>query len=253
MRKSILVISLIVSLFAILNLAFAGRYYIPEIGRWATPDPHAQNYPHLSPYCYAANNPLHYIDPDGKDITSTLTEDDEGNKHYTITYTATVTNESSVQLSEKQLNAIASKIANQIEKSFTGLIKTGEGKEITWSAKADIVVSDKPRSGDNIIKIVDMDQGKLGNSQKLGSIQRMSADLVKSDNSYQIGRTGAHEFGHGAGLKHPTDPKTGAVIRIDIGNLMQQSKYSKGTFIDIDQIEKMHKLVNFWYGARKKK
>ncbi|MBD3197233.1 MAG: hypothetical protein GF317_19420 [Candidatus Lokiarchaeota archaeon] len=79
MRKSILSIGLIISLFVLISPVFAGRYYIPEIGRWATPDPALQTMsPNelvkfqggkllmTSPYCYSYNNPLKYIDPDGK-------------------------------------------------------------------------------------------------------------------------------------------------------------------------------------------
>jgi len=79
MRKSILSIGLIISLFVLINPAFAGRYYIPEIGRWATPDPLAEKYPQTSPYVYCANNPLRFIDPNGLEwyqVTEEYTDDD---------------------------------------------------------------------------------------------------------------------------------------------------------------------------------
>ncbi|CAH0277110.1 tRNA nuclease WapA [Pedobacter sp. Bi27] len=47
---------------------YGARFYDPVIGRFTTMDPHSEKYFMLSPYAYVANNPLKYIDPDGKDI-----------------------------------------------------------------------------------------------------------------------------------------------------------------------------------------
>jgi len=67
MKKSLLIIVL-VGLF--ISTVFAGRYYDPEIGRFTQIDPKWEKYPSTSPYTYCLNNPLKYIDPDGKEITN---------------------------------------------------------------------------------------------------------------------------------------------------------------------------------------
>jgi len=51
------------------------RTYDSEIGRFLQRDPHAANYPGISPYVYVANNPVIYIDPDGRDVRCLTRED----------------------------------------------------------------------------------------------------------------------------------------------------------------------------------
>ena len=42
------------------------RSYAYDTGRFLRPDPMQDEYPGISPYAYAANNPLKYVDPDGR-------------------------------------------------------------------------------------------------------------------------------------------------------------------------------------------
>ena len=44
------------------------RFYDSDIARFLSVDPKAQDYLHLAPYVYVADNPLAFIDPNGKNI-----------------------------------------------------------------------------------------------------------------------------------------------------------------------------------------
>ena len=46
---------------------YGARFYDPLMARWTTPDPLAEKYYGISPYAFCNNNPVNFVDPDGRD------------------------------------------------------------------------------------------------------------------------------------------------------------------------------------------
>jgi len=53
------------------HVIFEYRIHDARLGRWLSRDPHEYKYPYTSSYCAFLNNPLFFIDPDGRDIVPT--------------------------------------------------------------------------------------------------------------------------------------------------------------------------------------
>lgn len=50
------------------NYYYGARYFNPKWSTWLSVDPLAEKYPNISSYAYVAQNPIKYIDPNGKEI-----------------------------------------------------------------------------------------------------------------------------------------------------------------------------------------
>ena len=46
---------------------YGARFYDNTLPRWTTPDPLAEKYYSISPYAFCNNNPVNFVDPDGRD------------------------------------------------------------------------------------------------------------------------------------------------------------------------------------------
>ena len=111
---------------------YEARFYDPSLGRFNQIDPLADDYHPISPYVYVANNPINFIDPDGRTIIGsdgkavTYTRDDDDN----VTWSDNATDDAkklgnALLLTEEGTSALDKMI--NIETEITLKIDAGEG------------------------------------------------------------------------------------------------------------------------------
>ena len=159
-------------------------------------DPLCEKYYWISPYAYVANNPLKYIDPDGRDIWIYY-KDNEGNKQYfvfngsnhadapqnnfvsdfLVAYDYNVANKGGQNMKEAATNGgITVKLRESVsvEGSYSGYNKTtGEYTETVWDSKA----AEKTTDGHTMSPATVLEH-EIGHS--ISSINKPSEHLVRS-------------------------------------------------------------------------
>ena len=56
---------------------YGARYYAPSLSRWLSTDPLAEKHQGFSPYNYTLNNPIMFVDPDGRSVDDWVEKDGE--------------------------------------------------------------------------------------------------------------------------------------------------------------------------------
>lgn len=191
----------------ILNDTLYGEYNLrPEVAsRWLSPDPLAAKYPNWSPYNYTFNNPIIYVDPDGRDAIIVIKPGVNG-ANGTITVT-TLFNYDKSQGSAFMESAVSSfqstwgngRASNSgnmyVGNPFNDIEVSGQKYNVTYQLQlvGTDNVSEATREGTNSLKAI----ANGGSKYSEGNMEYRSS-LEKSNNNTDFG----HEMAHVLGIGH---------------------------------------------------
>jgi len=191
------------------------RWYDPAIGRFTGVDPISDQFPHVSTYNYAENEPIGSIDLHG--LQRVRVNDIRNSSGEVVRRKVSVTyNQKVLNLSSKENYQLKAGIARG-NKSFAGAMsgqsfaQVNIGGELTkGKIPIDVEVSvetqminsvDQISDGDHVMVIADGVSGESGTNTEgvaelSGNVAVVEADQIVSSS----GEVMAHEMGHNAGL-----------------------------------------------------
>ena len=212
---------------------YGARYYEPRMSVWMSTDSEELKFPNIGTYTYAANNPIKFIDADGKSARVTKNTADK-----TVTITAHF-----VFFGEASSSLLASQMAQDIQNKWNEphakvvidgtqysvkFVITGEHRDKGFGLSLEKAFNTDPTN--NYVEVRNtVDDGPIKGVSYM--TRGGNEGVFLKSNVEQVGSsTEAHEFGHSLGLWPGTKkghPK---------GNLLGKGQpgimYPRGTIVD---------------------
>ncbi len=178
------------------SVNFDARIYDPRVARWLSLDPKATKYPSESNYAYTSDNPVLFVDEDGKDRTYYLKViDKQGNGHLIATRVVR-NNEVAAKVSDGYDSQHMYFNVYNVSTSITIDLRKEQGQQLS--------VTDDGADYSNPSE--DNSQSALG---AFASLFSEVPDMMGEGSSQSDGWRFTSEFdGEGSGVKSDHDPQT---------------------------------------------